>query len=115
MSTAYDTICTLTKEDPALHTCVKKLHQQGVTYEELKNVIPYMKQAKNQLLFKKVVESNNQRLVSLMTREVGYLLDAKERMEEEQFRKLDQLIRQQQAYRKEVSTQPLLRLFKKYS
>lgn len=48
-----------------------------------------------------MLENNNEVLVSMLSKEMGFLLDARERAQEEQFRKLDQLIRQQQNYRKE--------------
>jgi len=47
-----------------------------------------------------MLENNNEVLMQMFSREMSFLLDAKERQEEEQFKKIDQLIRQQQSYRK---------------
>ena len=41
--------------------------------------------------------------MSMFSKEMSFLLDAKERQEEEEFKKLDQLIRQQQSYRKSAA------------
>lgn len=51
----------------------------------------------------KILEESVTRAVSdKVTKEVGFLLQAKERQEEERFKKLDSLIRQQQTLRKEA-------------
>ena len=47
-----------------------------------------------------MLENNNEVLMSMISQEMAFLLDAKERQEELEFKKLDQLIRQQQSYRK---------------
>ena len=52
------------------------------------------------LHMKRMLENNNEVLMQMFSREMSFLLDAKERQEEEQFKKIDQLIRQQQSYRK---------------
>ena len=52
---------------------------------------------------KRMLENNNEILLKMITKEMAFLLDAKERQEEEQFKKLDQLIRQQQSFRKSAS------------
>ena len=49
---------------------------------------------------KRMLENNNEVLMQMFSREMSFLLDAKERQEDEQFKKIDQLIRQQQSYRK---------------
>ena len=54
----------------------------------------------NHLHMKRMLENNNEVLMQMFSREMSFLLDAKERQEEEQFKKIDQLIRQQQSYRK---------------
>ena len=50
-----------------------------------------------------------------LCKEMSFLLDAKERQEDEQFKKLDQLIRQQQSFRKSAAqsgpVEKLKRLF----
>ena len=49
----------------------------------------------------------------MFSKEMSFLLDAKERRQEEEFKKLDQLIRQQQSFRKSAAEAgPLARLKK---
>lgn len=61
-----------------------------------------------------VLEKNISRKVTAdVIREMDFLFQAKERQEEEHFRKLDCLIRQQQANRREVSKDTPLRKLKK--
>ena len=72
----------------------------GVPFEELKAVIPDIRRTREQLHMKRMLENNNEVLIQMFSREMSFLLDAKERQEEEQFKKIDQLIRQQQSYRK---------------
>ena len=60
---------------------------------------------------KRMLENNNEVLLSMITKEMSFMLDAKERREEESFRRLDQLIRQQQSYRKSAAeTGPIEKL-----
>lgn len=59
----------------------------------------------------KILEESVTRAVSdKVTKEVGFLLQAKERQEEERFKKLDSLIRQQQTLRKESGKSPARKL-----
>ena len=59
----------------------------------------------------KILEESVTRAVSdKLTKEVGFLLQAKERQEEERFKKLDSLIRQQQTLRKEAGKSPARKL-----
>ena len=59
----------------------------------------------------KILEESVTRAVSeKVTKEVGFLLQAKERQEEERFKKLDSLIRQQQSLRKEAGKSPAKKL-----
>lgn len=59
----------------------------------------------------KLLEESVTRAVSeKVTKEVGFLLQAKERQEEERFKKLDSLIRQQQSLRKEAGKSPAKKL-----
>ena len=59
----------------------------------------------------KILEESVTRAVSdKVTKEVGFLLQAKERQEEERFKKLDSLIRQQQTLRKEAGKSPARKL-----
>ena len=103
MGNALNTLSSATKEDTKLYNCIKELYDQGVPFEELKGLIPDMKRTREQLRIKKMLENNNELLVTMLSKEMHLLLDAKERRQEEEFRKLDQLIRQQQAVRKEAA------------
>ena len=103
MGNALNTLSNATKEDTKLYNCIKELYEQGVPFEELKALIPDMKRTREQLRIKRMLENNNEILVSMITKEMSFLLDAKERQQEEEFRKIDQLIRQQQNFRKETS------------
>lgn len=113
MGNALNTLSSATKEDTKLYNCIKELYDQGVPFDELRALIPDMKRTREQLRIKKMLENNNEMLVSMLSKEMNLLLDAKERRQEDEFRKLDQLIRQQQTYRKEVvKTSPAARLKK---
>ena len=103
MSNVLNTLSSATKEDAKLYNCIKELYDQGVPFEELKALIPDMKRTREQLRIKRMLENNNETLVAMITKEMSFLLDAKERQQEEEFRKLDQLIRQQQNYRKNAA------------
>ena len=102
MGNVLNTLSSATKEDAKLYNCIKELYDQGVPFEELKALIPDMKRTREQLRIKRMLENNNEMLVSMITKEMSFLLDAKERQQEED-RKLDQLIRQQQNYRKNAA------------
>lgn len=103
MGNVLNTLSSATKDDARLYNCIKELYEQGVPFEELKALIPDMKRTREQLRIKRMLENNNEALVSMITKEMSFLLDAKERQQEEEFRKLDQLIRQQQSYRKNAA------------
>ena len=103
MGNLLNTLSSATKEDAKLYNCIKELYDQGVPFEELKALIPDMKRTREQLRIKRMLENNNEMLVSMITKEMSFLLNAKERQQEEEFRKLDQLIRQQQNYRKNAA------------
>ena len=120
-----------TEEDVQLFNCIKELKEQGILLKELKNLIPDILRAKNnvkakkelpeetstiienQVLtpFQKALLENNKLLedsISLavskaVITEMDFLLQAKERNEEERYKKLDNLIRQQQVFRKEAA------------
>ena len=89
-----------TKDDAKLYGCIRDLYEQGVPFSELKALIPDIRRTREQLQFKRMLENNNQILLSMFGKEMSFLLDAKERQQEEEFKKLDQLIRQQQSFRK---------------
>ena len=88
-----------TKDDERLYGCIRELYEQGVPFAELKALIPDIRRTREQLYLKRMLENNNEVLLSMFSKEMSFLLDAKERRQEEEFKKLDQLIRQQQSYR----------------
>lgn len=100
MSKALEQLKRETKNDAKLYACLEELYNQGFTYAELKALIPELKSAKEQQQIKRLLQSNNEVLLSMISKEMSFLLDAKERQEEEEFKKLDKLIRQQQSFRK---------------
>lgn len=100
MGNALEQLKRETRDDARLYGCIKELYEQGVPFEELKAVIPDIRRTREQLHIKRMLENNNEVLLSMFSKEMSFLLDAKERQEEEQFKKLDQLIRQQQSLRK---------------
>lgn len=100
MSKALEQLRRETKDDARLYNCVKELYEQGVPFSELKALIPDIRRTKEQLHMKRMLENNNEVLLSMFSKEMSFLLDAKERQEEQEFKKLDQLIRQQQSFRR---------------
>ncbi len=111
MSKALEQLKRETKSDARLYDCIEKLYDQGVTYTELKALIPELKRTKEQVQMKRLLQGNNEILLSMISKEMSFLLDAKERQEEEEFQKLDRLIRQQQSFRKAASkTSPAKKL-----
>ena len=102
MAHALEQLKRETRDDAKLYGCIKELYEQGVPFEELKALIPDIKRTREQLHMKRMLENNNEVLLKMISKEMTFLLDAKERQEEEQFKKLDQLIRQQQSFRRSV-------------
>ena len=100
MGNALEQLRKETRDDARLYGCIRELYEQGAPFEELKAVIPDIRRTREQLHMKRMLENNNEVLMQMFSREMSFLLDAKERQEEEQFKKIDQLIRQQQSYRK---------------
>lgn len=115
-----------TEDDIQLFNCIKELKEQGMLLKDLKSLIPDMLRAKKviqtqkkeltpeasqpsslqQLLLEnnKLLEKSISQAVSKsVITEMDFLLQAKDRHEEERYKKLDNLIRQQQALRKESS------------
>lgn len=120
-----------TNDDVQLFCCIKELKEQGMPLKDLKNLIPDMLQIKKQRKLhkeqgsisaeitpepaeeqselQKALLENNKLLESSISQavshavitEMDFLLQAKERHEEERYKKLDTLIRQQQSYRRE--------------
>lgn len=93
-----------TKDDVRLYNCIKELYEQGVPFNELKALIPDIRRTREQLYIKRMLENNNEVLLSMISKEMSFLLDAKERQQEEEFKKMDQLIRQQQSFRKSAAS-----------
>lgn len=108
-----------TEEDVRLFNCIKELKEQGMLLKELKALVPDMIAARTKLKEQKQIEKpkeelpltelqralleNNHILQEAIIKEMGYLFLAQEQQEEERYKKLDNLIRQQQLYRKEYA------------
>lgn len=120
-----------TEDDIQLFNCIKELKEQGMQLKDLKSLIPDILHVKKQMKLQntKVEESktppeeknlsplqealleNNKLLEYSISHavskavitEMDFLLQAKERQEEERYKKLDTLIRQQQSLRREYS------------
>lgn len=103
MANALEKLRHETRDDAKLYGCIKELYEQGVPFDELKALIPDIRRTREKLHMKRMLENNNEVLLSMISKEMSLLLDAKERQEEESFKKLDQLIRQQQSFRKAAS------------
>ena len=89
-----------TKDDARLYACIRDLYEQGVSLSDLKALIPDIRRTREQLQLKRMLQNNNEVLLNMFSQEMTFLLDAKERQEELEFKKLDQLIRHQQSIRK---------------
>ena len=116
-----------TEDDMRLFNCIKELKEQGMQLKDLKEIIPDMLRTRakrhaekeivttddtNELTeLQSALLENNKLLQEAITqsviREMGFFFQAAERQEEDHYRKLDSLIRQQQVYRKEISKAPL--------
>lgn len=103
-----------TRDDARLYCCIKELYEQGVPISDLKALLPDIRRTKEQLQIKRMLENNNEVLMSMISQELTFLLDAKERQEELEFKKLDQLIRQQQSYRKAAATAGPVKRLKRF-
>ena len=109
-----------TEDDMQLFHCIKELKEQGMQLKDLKDIIPEMLEIRAKRRTKKepvlselqlALLENNKLLQEAITKsivhEMGFLFQAAERQEEDRYRKLDTLIRQQQALRKEMARAPL--------
>lgn len=108
-----------TEEDVRLFNCIKELKEQGMLLKELKELIPDILKTKAKLNAKKkqsvpeeqkplselqiALLENNQILKEAIIKEMCCLFQTQEMQEEERYKKLDHLIRQQQSYRKEYA------------
>lgn len=100
-----------TRDDARLYACIRDLYDQGVSLSDLKALIPDIRRTREQLQLKRMLQNNNEVLMAMFSQEMSFLLDAKERQEELEFKKLDQLIRQQQSFRKaSAETGPVKKL-----
>ena len=90
MGNALEQLRRETKDDAKLYGCIKELYEQGVPFSDLKALIPDIRRTREQLYMKRMLENNNEVLLSMFSKEMSFLLDAKERQEEEQFKKLEQ-------------------------
>lgn len=114
-----------TEEDIRLFRCIKELKEQGIMLKELKEMIPDMlaarakRQDKKKSLseFETALLENNVKLQEMITsavvREMEIYFNYQETQEEERYKKLDCLIRQQQNYRKENAHMTPMRQLKK--
>ncbi len=85
-SNALEQLKRETKDDAKLYSCIKELYEQGVPFSELKALIPDIRRTREQLHIKRMLENNNEVLLSMISKEMSFLLDAKERQEEEEFK-----------------------------
>lgn len=102
-----------TEEDIRLFRCIKELKEQGMTLKELKDLLPEMLEARAKKHQKKeplselqiaLLENNallQEEIVKAVALEMGKHFRTQEVQEEERYKKLDCLIRQQQMNRKE--------------
>ena len=112
-----------TEEDVRLFHCIKELKEQGMMLKELKALIPDLLETREKLRKQKqekeikeeysltelqqaLLENNHvlqENITQSVIKEMGYLFLAQEQQEEERYKKIDSLIRQQQLYRKEYA------------
>lgn len=117
-----------TEENIRLFNCIKELKEQGMMLKELKELIPDMLKAREKKRAQEVVEQplselqlalleNNVLLQEAITqavvKEVGYLFQAQDLQDEERYKKLDCMIRQQQSYRREYARSTPFKQLKK--
>ena len=115
-----------TEENIQLFNCIKELKEQGILLKDLKLLIPDILRAKKLMIQKRkkpivekptspikeaLLENNklledsiSQAVSKAVITEMDFLFQAKERQEEERYKKLDCLIRQQQSMRKESAS-----------
>ena len=102
-----------TEENIRLFRCIKELKEQGMTLKELKDLLPEMLKARAKRQQKKdtpselqmtLLENNlllQEAIVKAIAQEMERYFRTQEVQEEERYKKLDCLIRQQQINRKE--------------
>ena len=57
-----------------LYGCIKELYEQGVPFAELKALIPDIKRTREQLHMKRMLENNNEVLLSMFSKEMSLSL-----------------------------------------
>ncbi len=104
-----------TEEDIRLFRCIKELKEQGILLKELKELIPDMMRARAKKQEKKkplselqmaLLENNillQEMITDTIAKEMEQCFRAQDAQEEERYKKIDCLIRQQQNYRKEYT------------
>ena len=104
-----------TEEDIRLFRCIKELKEQGILLKELKELIPDMVQARAKRHEKKeplselqeeLLKNNillQEMITNTISKEMEIFFRAQDAQEEERYKKIDSLIRQQQNYRKEYT------------
>lgn len=102
-----------TEEDIRLFRCIKELKEQGMSLKELKDLLPEMLKARAKKRRQKeplselqiaLLENNSllqEAIVKAIAKEMSQYFQTQEMQEEERYKKLDCLIRQQQINRKE--------------
>lgn len=102
-----------TEEDIRLFRCIKELKEQGMSLKELKELLPEMLRARAKKRRQKepqselqiaLLENNSllqEAIVKAIAKEMSQYFQTQEMQEEERYKKLDCLIRQQQINRKE--------------
>ena len=94
-ASSTDSVLDIPDQTPADHTADRLSAYQPLIEESLRKILLENNQILEASLGKSVSEK--------VTKEMDFLLQAKERLEEDRYRKLDHLLRQQQALRKEAS------------
>ena len=56
------------RDDARLYCCIKELYEQGVPISDLKALLPDIRRTKEQLQIKRMLENNNEVLMSMISR-----------------------------------------------
>ena len=105
MGNALNTLSATKKEDTKLYNCIKELYEQGVPFDELKALIPDMKRTREQLRMKRMLKNNNEVLTAMIIKKnCPSSWMPKSGRKKNSSKRLDQLIRQQQSFRKEPAS-----------
>lgn len=74
-----------TRDDARLYACIRDLYDQEFL-SDLKALIPDIRRTREQLQLKRMLQNNNEVLMAMFSQEMSFLLDAKERHEELEFK-----------------------------